>query len=285
MRQIGEDYAPPQIAVLEARVRHLESTAAELAAAVERLTPRGGVRPGGSDGRRGGAPAAAATKEGAETMQVGAIMSPPEVVLDADTPVREAARLLAEARCDSAPVTGDDGELLGILTEGDLLADRLEADHRGYARGLDAPPSRGPHRVGSAMTRVAVTAAEDQDACELCRRMFETRVRCVPVLRAGAVVGLVRRRDVMLLMLRPDADVSADVSAAIGRSAPDAEGLEVSVRDGEVLVAGTADARTRRAIEALEQTVPGVRSIEFVPSGEPGRRGRPDPASSSPRAV
>ncbi|GAA4947518.1 hypothetical protein GCM10023224_33990 [Streptomonospora halophila] len=285
MRQIGEDHTPPQAAALEARVRHLEATVAELSAAVERLTR--GDRPGsgGRDGRGSAAGPGTASTGGTGRTLVHAMMSAPEVLLGPDTPVREAARLLADNGCDSAPVTGAGGELAGILTESDLLADHFGTDDRGYARGLDAPPVPAAHRVGAAMTRAVVTAAEDDDACELSRRMVETRIRCVPVLRAGAVVGLVRRRDVVRLLLRPDEDVLADVRAAIGRSAPDAEDLEVSVRDGVVRVAGAADARTRRGVEALEQTVPGVRSIVFAPPGGSVRRDEPDRAAGSAGAV
>ncbi|WP_017541048.1 CBS domain-containing protein [Nocardiopsis halophila] len=205
-------------------------------------------------------------------MLVNAMMSQAEVLLDEETPVREAARLLAENRCDSAPVVDASGALTGIVTENDLLTDLFEADADAYARALEARAAPGVHRVNAAMARAVVTAAEDDDACELSRRMFETRIRCVPVLRSGRVVGLVRRRDIMRLMMRPDADVAADVRAELDQRLPDPGEVEVTVLDGVVEVVGAADPQARRGIEALARRIPGTRRVVFPQRAAPAPR-------------
>ncbi|GAB3447716.1 hypothetical protein GCM10027570_20540 [Streptomonospora sediminis] len=218
-------------------------------------------------------------------MLVHEMMSAPEVLLTPDTSTREAARLLAEKRCDSAPVVRSDGALAGVLTEGDLLADHFDTDEDAFARGLSEAPAPAVHNVGAAMTRAVVTASEDGDACELSRRMFETRIRCVPVLRSGTVVGLVRGRDVMRLVLRPDADIRADVHTAIGRRVPEARGLEVTVHDGTVEITGPAAPPARRTIAELAQEIPGIRTIEFSGPSASAQHDRADQQTRAADAV
>ncbi|MUL41540.1 CBS domain-containing protein [Streptomonospora sp. PA3] len=218
-------------------------------------------------------------------MLVHEMMSVPEVLLTPDTPVREAARLLAETRCDSAPVVRSDGALAGVLTESDLLTDHFDADEDAFARGLSEAPAPAVHNVGAAMTRAVVTASEGEDACALSRRMFETHIRCVPVLRSGTVVGVVRRRDVMCLVLRPDADIRADVHAAIGRRVPEAQGLKVTVHDGTVEIIGPAAPPARRTIAELVQQLPGVRTIEFSGPSASVHHDRADQQTSAADAV
>ncbi|MBV2364151.1 HPP family protein [Streptomonospora nanhaiensis] len=206
-------------------------------------------------------------------MLVREMMSPPEVVLTEDTTVREAARLLFEYRCEGAPVASAEGALVGIVTENDLLGSHLAAAPDVFARNVDCQPGRRAHLVGEVMTRAVVTAAEDDDACALSRRMFENRIRAVPVLRGDHVVGLVRRRDILRLHLRPDAEVRRDVRAAIAEVIPGHQDVAVSVVDGAVEVAGADDHTTRRAVSDLALTVPGIRSIEFAAPSGTGRSG------------
>ncbi|GAA3748106.1 CBS domain-containing protein [Salinactinospora qingdaonensis] len=209
-------------------------------------------------------------------MLVREMMSTPGVLLTEDLPVREAARLLAENRCDSAVVLDANGTLAGIVTESDLLADYFEATPDAYHRALGPPPDPATHRVSEAMTRAVVTTAEGEDACELSRRIFETRIWCVPVLRAGTVVGLVRRRDVMGLVLRADSDIRDEVVSEISRRVSDPQDVTVAVRDGTVEVTGATAPQTRRSVAALERTIPGVRGIVFAQPApaEPGEHGQ-----------
>ncbi|GAA3760343.1 CBS domain-containing protein [Salinactinospora qingdaonensis] len=190
-------------------------------------------------------------------MLVREMMAPSRTLLAKDTPLREAARLLAECECEAAPVVDDSGVLAGIVTEIDLLRDRFEPKPTGYARCVPGASGTHPHTVCEVMTRAVVTASEGDDADELAHRMIETRLRCVPVLRGGTIAGVVRRRDVLAAYLRPDAEIHEELLAAIARRVPTHEEMTVTVDDGVVTVTGPAPAGTGRVVAALGARSPG----------------------------
>ena len=80
-------------------------------------------------------------------MQARQIMTTPVLTVRPDTTVREAATLLLEHRITAAPVLDAGGELIGIVSEGDLVVDRFGHDPRNQVRpvqddGADAPDLR-----------------------------------------------------------------------------------------------------------------------------------------------
>jgi CBS domain-containing protein len=110
------------------------------------------------------------------------------VSLDAETPIREAARLMADKKIGSIAVK-QGGMVTGLVTERDLVAMAL-------AKGSDGSgPIRTAMRVG--VPRIQADANE-VEAADLMRVHF---TRHLLVEDAGKVIGVVSMRDVIQLML------------------------------------------------------------------------------------
>lgn len=195
-------------------------------------------------------------------MLVREVMSRAEPVLDEGMTVREAAAALLENGAQTAPVADAEGALVGIVSEVDLLHDRFVPDPRASALPRPGASGPAPATVGQVMTRTVVTTTEYGDAAELAERMFHTRLRCVPVLREGRVVGLVTRTDLLRMHTRTDEEVRRDVRAALAEGAPYAGDWSVDVFEGAVRLARPgADARERRLALTVAGTVPGVTRV------------------------
>jgi CBS domain-containing protein len=142
-----------------------------------------------------------------EHMRVGNFMSKRVVTVRPDSPVSEAARLMLESDISGLPVIGADGDLVGIITEHDLLR-----------RQANGPGSQPPHwlqlmiegtkisdesarfheaRVEQVMTRDPLTVTEDTPIAEACRLIEERSIKRLPVVRDGRLVGVISRADLI----------------------------------------------------------------------------------------
>ncbi|MBB3998320.1 CBS domain-containing protein [Aureimonas pseudogalii] len=107
-------------------------------------------------------------------------------VIASSESVATAVRELAERRIGALVSVGEDGSLLGILSERDVV--RLIAE-----RGADALASD----VGSIMTRQVKTAGEETTVDEAMEIMTRNRFRHLPVVERGRLVGIVSIGDVV----------------------------------------------------------------------------------------
>src|SRR5512133_1663439 len=99
-------------------------------------------------------------------MQARQIMTTPVFTVRPETTVRETATLLLEHRITAAPVLDADGELIGMVSEGDLVVDRFGHDPRSQLRPVeDEPP--GPQTVAEVMTTPVVALGPSADAADL----------------------------------------------------------------------------------------------------------------------
>jgi CBS domain-containing protein len=191
-------------------------------------------------------------------MKASEIMSRPVITAPVDMPVREAAALLAEHRITSLPVVDEDGDVIGIVSEVDLLRARMPHDPRAHLRALGdhADP---PGTVGEVMSESCICLSENADAAEVAEVLVDNRVRAVPILRGGNLVGIVSRRDVLRTLLRDDSGICADVRERLAAFAGQADRWHVTVEQGVVSVRGHfADDREKNAVRSLAITVPGV---------------------------
>jgi CBS domain-containing protein len=169
-------------------------------------------------------------------MLVRDVMSRPVVTVQPDTPIRAAAARLTGRGFTALPVVDGDGELVGVVTEADLLRDRVRHDARSM---VDEEPAPAPaSRVGQVMTTEVLTATPTTDVADLVERMQELGIRSVPVVRASeGLVGIVSRRDVLATFTRADAVIATDVRrrlesyAGRGRWEVDVQGGRVTLRD------------------------------------------------------
>ena len=134
------------------------------------------------------------------------------VTVDRITPYKEIARLLVEHKISGVPVLSMGRKVTGVVSEGDLLAarDTNPATHSGWRHWAFG---REVHRGRTAdllMTSPAVTIHPDATIAAAARLMNSHHIRRLPVVDAdGKLAGIVSRRDLLGIFLRPDADIAA----------------------------------------------------------------------------
>lgn len=198
-------------------------------------------------------------------MLVREVMTTPVVTVPRSWTVKQAVHLLYAEDITAAPVVDDEGRMVGIVSEMDLLRGEFEADPRAYLRPMAQPESPPPTTVEEVMTPNVRTARESEDAMELVDLMITTGVKSVPVVRGTELVGIVSRRDLMGMLAHGDQRIRDDVVAALRDLSAETTGTKVAVHDGIVELTGDGDDRSARIADAITRTVPGVVRVVHRP--------------------
>ena len=202
----------------------------------------------------------------------------------ADSSVYDAAQVLLNAGISAAPVVDADGTLIGIVSEADLMyraeigtvpgkswLQRLLADDAVLARDYIRSHS---HRVADVMTKNVVTADERASLGEIAALMQRHRVKRIPILRGGKLVGIVSRASLLqgLLAREPSAleDPAADetlrtaVAADLAKHAwASSRPINVVVENGVVHLWGYVDSdAVKDAYRTATENVRGVKRVE-----------------------
>lgn len=197
-------------------------------------------------------------------MRVKDLMTTPVVTLRPDTPIKEAAALLVRHGISGAPVVDDHEQLIGIVSESDLMALETSPDPRSRILPQRWRRIRVPRRVEQVMTREVVSLPEGADVSDAARLMLERRVKRIPVVEAGRVVGIVSRRDVLRLLARSDAEIRAEIGELLDDEILMLGRFEAEVEGGLVTLSGPPDPRARRLAELLARSVGGVVEVRFT---------------------
>jgi CBS domain-containing protein len=192
--------------------------------------------------------------------------SPVHTVLEVTT-VEAAAQLLTTKAVTALPVVDTTGRLVGMVSESDLLWHRVPADPTAHMRRMpDTDPANRPGMVGEVMSPYSVTTRPDADVAEVAEQMLEHDVRSMPVLEAGAVVGIISRRDILRAMVRGDDVLTAEVQHRLDEYARGHRWTAV-VEGGVAHVSGEFNDDTEQGIVAvLARTVPGVAAVDVASS-------------------
>lgn len=172
------------------------------------------------------------------------VMTADVITVDRATPHKEIARLLTGHQISGMPVLTAEGRVAGVVTEADLLAldDRPSRAARTSATPLLRRRRRGRAPLaGDLMTSPAVTVHPQTTIPGAARMMTIRQVRRLPVVDDdGTLVGIVSRRDLISVFLRPDSQIAQDARAVIDEILrADPAKTRVLVRDGVVTLAGT----------------------------------------------
>jgi len=191
-------------------------------------------------------------------MRARDIMTPHPVTVGTDVSAREAAAMLEEHRITSMPVVDDDGQVIGIVSEVDLLRERLPHDPRSSVQPrIDAPDP--PKTVAEVMSDMVICLSADADAADLAEAMVESHVRAIPILAGSELVGIVSRRDLLRTLLRNDTAIQSQALELLTEYFVAAQPFDIRVDEGVVNVSGHfADDREQRFVQSLLRTVPGT---------------------------
>ncbi len=218
-------------------------------------------------------------------MRADEVMTSNPTTISPQASVAEAVRSMLEARVSGLPVVDDAGRLVGVITEGDLLARAELGTEKKRAKWLEFlfGPGRSAEdfvqshgrRVEEVMTRSPFTVQPSAGLDEVVETMIDKRVKRLPVVADGSLVGVVSRADVLRALSGAfaavpvvtgdvgDAELVERIKAVLaGQSWAPATSLDIRAANGVVELWGSIlDERQREAIRVAVENVPGVTSI------------------------
>ena len=219
-------------------------------------------------------------------MQAKDIMTSLAITVGPDTQVDEIANLMYQNHISAVPVVNDQNRLLGIVSEGDLLH-RQEVGtevHRSWwltlftsaeQRARDYVKSHAK-TAADIMTRRLVTVSEDTPVSEIADLLERHRIKRVPVVKNGQLIGIVSRANIIqALAVRGQGSISQSIAS--DDSAIRAQLLQtirselgivgatinIIVENGVVHLWGMVDnADQRKAVEVAAQNITGVSEVD-----------------------
>ena len=185
---------------------------------------------------------------------------------------RTMAAALREHRVSAFPVVDDDGKVIGVVSEADMLAkEALKSEPGGMPGMITGILRRKEHEkargttAGDLMTSPAVTVTPDDTIQRAARLMYTRKVKRLPVVDAnGHLVGIIGRTDLLTMFDRPDEDIRQEIQDQVIRHElrTDPATFTVEVKDGIVTLEGVAETTEfGHEIVELVQHVHGVVAV------------------------
>ena len=206
--------------------------------------------------------------EGTTAMKtsVKEIMTTQVVAVKLGASFKEMAARLRENRISAFPVIDDDGKVIGVVSEADMLAKEvLDADHAGTITAMLQRREQDKADGLTArdlMTHPAVTVTPDDSVEQAARLMYTLRLKRLPVIdRSGGLVGIISRTDVLAVYDRPDDEIRQEIidNANVPGFLLDPDLFTVDVQAGVVTLAGSPD-----SVEVGHDLVRKIRHVQGV---------------------
>ncbi len=217
-------------------------------------------------------------------MNASDVMTRNIVSVSRDAPVAEAIRLMLDNHISGLPVIDEANQLVGILTEGDLLRRGETGTERHRPRWLEMLMGPGRladeyvrthgRKVREIMTRDLASVTPDTPLDEVVGLMERRRIKRVPVLDGDRPVGIVSRADLLRALARTleekpppaigDEAIRERILAELAKvSWVPRDGLAITVANGVVDLDGVIlDEKERDALRVAAENVPGVKAVE-----------------------
>jgi CBS domain-containing protein len=229
---------------------------------------------------------------GMETvMKAMDVMTHDVVTVGPDTDVSEAAKLLVEHDVSALPVLDRDRRVVGILSEADLMRRQeidtekkrpwwLEAVLPAATLADEFARSHGK-KVAEVMSRSVISASEDTPLAEIATLLERNRIKRVPIMRDGELVGIVSRGNLIQALASSKSDSSRgdpsgdrairlEILARLAKQSwTDFGNRNIIVSDGLVRIWGLVGSEPERhALTALAEGVPGITGVvdEMIPA-------------------
>jgi CBS domain-containing protein len=212
------------------------------------------------------------------------------VTVGPDADVTDAVNLLSEHDISALPVVDEDGDLIGILSEADLLErEALGAEHHrpwwietlmpASTLAEEFAKAHGK-KVSELMSTDVVAADENTPVSEIAALLERHRIKRIPIVRDGKLVGVVSRSNLIQALasfkpavepkLETDRSIRLELLDRLGRQEwTDFGNRNILVQNGVVHLWGLVGSEAeRKALTALAHEVPGVSSVsdEMIPA-------------------
>jgi CBS domain-containing protein len=205
------------------------------------------------------------------------------VTVRPDTDVADAVKLLAAHDVSALPVVDGEGNLLGILSEADLIhrAEIGTEKHRpwwleavtGASRLAEEFAKSHGKKVGEIMTSGAISVSEDTPLSEIAALFEQKQIKRVPVVKDGKLIGIVSRSNLVQALAtvvgrmdqhdETDRQIRLELQSRLQQQSwTDFGSRNITVSDRVVHLWGLVGSEAeRKALLALAENVPGVARV------------------------
>jgi len=197
------------------------------------------------------------------------VMTTRVVSVTRDASFRTMVAALRDHRVSAFPVLDDDGKVIGVVSEADMLAkEALDSEPEGMPGMIAGMLRRKEHEkargttAGDIMTSPPITVSPDDTLERAARLMYTRKVKRLPVIDAnGHLVGIVGRADLLTVFDRADEDIRREILDEVIRHElrTDPAVFTVVVKDGIVTLEGVAETK-----EFGDDIVQRVRHVQGV---------------------
>ena len=216
-------------------------------------------------------------------MKAADVMVRDVVTVKADDSVADAVKILADHDISALPVVDETGAVIGVISESDLMRREEIGTEKHRPWWLEAmtpvatlagefAKSHG-RKVGEIMSDTVISASEETPVGEIANLLEKHRIKRVPILRDGKLVGVVSRSNLIQALASSQVPASADVRSDRSirhelldrlddQDWTDFNSRNVIVRDGVVHLWGLVGSpEEQTALIALAEQVPGVKTV------------------------
>ena len=213
-------------------------------------------------------------------MKVKDVMTPDVIAVGPDAPIHKAARLMVDHGVSGLPVVDERGAVVGIISEGDLIVRQKGLERRPWWKLFfdDAEALAREYQkkagaiVGDVMTRDVISVSPELPIGSAALLFEKHRVRRLPVVADGQLVGIVSRGDLIkALAAAPPAGARLSGAALVDEmrarlaretwTSPHA--LVITASDGVLSFYGLVWSEAERsAIETMARGIEGCTGVE-----------------------
>jgi CBS domain-containing protein len=211
-------------------------------------------------------------------MLVQDFMTSRPICVSANTSIKHAIQLMLDHKVSGLPVIGDEGQVVGVLTEGDLLSRSV------FILGPQSPPKDPDNTffetyvrthgttVGDSMTKDVISVSPQQSLADVAALARQHGIKRFPVLTSGRLVGIISRSDIIrAVTANRDAVAKGDAALRLAvltrlqsELGLEADRLSLEVRNSIVEISGPAPSLAqRRAMQVVAESVAGVAGLIF----------------------
>ena len=214
-------------------------------------------------------------------MKVEEIMTRDVIAVAPKTPIHEAAELMVDHGVSGLPVVDDAGRVVGIVSEGDLILREKPRERMPWWKAFFGDAERLAREyqkahgmtVGEVMTRSLITVSPDLPIESVALILDEHRIRRVPVVADGQLLGIVSRGDLVKALAKAPPRAGSQpsderlVREMRARLAEEPwisnRGIVVQTKDGVISLWGLVLTETEKsAVETMARTIEGCKGID-----------------------